>query len=97
MVRQLALELTTSDRAKVTGIIVFPTPCTCLCVVACRPDSGNGEARWAVELDESYFGLLRVRGKRGHGAIGKIIVFGLFKRGGLVFTELVPTCLKKIV
>ena len=30
-----------------------------------------------VELDESYFGARRVRGKRGRGAYGKTIVFGL--------------------
>ena len=36
----------------------------------------NGE----FELDESYFGAKRVRGKRGRGASGKIPVFGLLKR-----------------
>ena len=35
-----------------------------------------------LELDESYFGAHRVRGKRGRGAYGKTIVFGLLKRGG---------------
>ena len=30
-----------------------------------------------VEIDESYFGARRVRGKRGRGARGKTIVFGL--------------------
>jgi len=35
-----------------------------------------------IELDESYFGAKRVRGKRGRGAYGKTIVFGLLKRGG---------------
>jgi transposase len=43
-----------------------------------------------VEIDESYFGPTRVRGKRGRGAGGKTIVFGLLKRGGKVFTEIVP-------
>ncbi len=32
------------------------------------------------ELDESYFGARRVRGKRGRGAAGKTPVFGLLKR-----------------
>jgi transposase len=31
-----------------------------------------------VELDESYFGARRVRGKRGRGASGKTIVFGIY-------------------
>jgi transposase-like protein len=43
-----------------------------------------------VEVDESYFGPRRVRGKRGRGAGGKTIVFGLFKRNGKVYTEIVP-------
>ena len=34
-----------------------------------------------LEADESYFGPKRVRGKRGRGAGGKTIVFGLLKRG----------------
>jgi transposase len=34
------------------------------------------------ELDESYFGAKRVRGKRSRGAAGKTPVFGLLKREG---------------
>ena len=34
------------------------------------------------EVDESYFGARRVRGKRGRGAAGKTPVFGLLKRNG---------------
>lgn len=47
-----------------------------------------------VELDESYFGARRVRGKRGRGARGKTIVFGIYKRNGCVYTEIVPNCTK---
>ena len=43
-----------------------------------------------IEIDESYFGPKRVRGKRGRGAGKKTIVFGLLKRGGKVFTQIVP-------
>ena len=42
-----------------------------------------------IECDESYFGAKRVRGLRGRGASGKIKVFGLLKRGGKVYTEIV--------
>ena len=42
-----------------------------------------------IEIDESYFGARR-SGKRGRGAAGKTIVFGLFKRNGKVYTEIVP-------
>jgi transposase len=37
-----------------------------------------------IEVDESYFGVRRVRGKRGRGAAGKTPVFSLLKRGGEV-------------
>ena len=45
-----------------------------------------------VEVDESYFGARRVRGKRGRGARGKTPVVGLLKRGGKVFTKIIPNC-----
>jgi len=43
-----------------------------------------------IEVDESFFGPRRVKGKRGRGAYGKTIVFGVFKRNGKVYTEIVP-------
>jgi transposase len=55
-----------------------------------------------IEVDESYFGGKR-KGKRGRGAAGKILVFGLslpdsclfanhekVKRGGKVYTKIIP-------
>ena len=48
----------------------------------------NGE----IELDESYFGAKRVRGKRGRGANGKTPVFGMYKRNGKVYTQIVKNC-----
>lgn len=47
-----------------------------------------------VEIDESYFGGKRIKGKRGRGASGKTIVFGILQRGGKVYTEIVPNCAK---
>jgi|SRR6476469_6659879 len=52
-----------------------------------------------VELDESYFGAKRLRGyhgklKRGRGTL-KQPVFGIFKRNGRVYTEIVPDVKKK--
>ncbi len=41
------------------------------------------------ELDESYFGAKRIRGKRGRGAPGKTPIFGLRKPDGSVCVELV--------
>ena len=45
-----------------------------------------------IEIDESYFGARRVRGIRGRGARGKTIVFGLIKRQGKVYTQIVKNC-----
>jgi len=42
-----------------------------------------------IEVDESYFGGAR-KGKRGRGAAGKVPVFGLLKRGGKVYTAMIP-------
>ncbi len=47
-----------------------------------------------VEVDESYFGPHRIRGKRGRGAGGKTIVFGVFLRGENVYTQIVPNAKK---
>jgi hypothetical protein len=47
-----------------------------------------------VEVDESYFGAKRVRGRRGRGAGGKTPVFGILQRQGKVYTEIVPDCAK---
>ncbi len=52
-----------------------------------------------VEVDESFFGPARVRGrpgprKRGRGTL-KQPVFGIYERNGAVYTELVPDCSAK--
>ena len=49
---------------------------------------GSGE----IEIDESYFGGKRIKGKLGRGASGKIPVFGMLKRNGKVFTQIVNNC-----
>jgi len=51
--------------------------------------------RWEIELDESYFWPTRVRWKRWRGAWNKIKVFGLLKRNGKVYTQIVPNCTAK--
>lgn len=44
------------------------------------------------EVDESYFGAKRIRGKRGRGAAGKTPVFGILKRDGKVYVNIVKNC-----
>jgi len=51
-------------------------------------------AKGEIEADESYFGCKRIKGKSGRGAFRKTPVFGIFKRGGNVYTEIVPDCAK---
>ena len=97
LLRLFALDLTASDAARLTSLSVRSVNDVYLrlrhrlhqlCPVPV-------ELGGALELDESYFGPRRVRGKRGRGAGSKTIVFGLFKRGGQVYTEIVPDCSKK--
>ena len=97
LLRLFALDLTASDAARLTGLSVRAVSAVYRCLRRCLQTwcPVPAELDGAVELDESYFGPRRVRGKRGRGAGGKTIVFGLFKRGGQVYTEIVPDCSKK--
>lgn len=56
-----------------------------------QSDKIHGE----IEVDESYFGARRVRGKRGRGALGKVPVIGLLKRNGKVFTQIIENCKRR--
>ena len=47
-----------------------------------------------VEADETYVGGRRSGGKRGRGAPGKTVVFGMVERGGDVMTRIVPNARK---
>jgi len=48
----------------------------------------GGKLKGEIELDEAYFGGRR-KGKRGRGAGGKSVVFGLLEREGRVYTQVV--------
>lgn len=98
LLRCFALDLTATDTAKITRLSVRATNTIFLRIrqrllEACERDAfiHRGE----VEVDESYFGPRRVRGKRGRGASGKTIVFGIFERDGRVYTEIVPDAKKR--
>jgi transposase len=97
LIRVFALDLTASDAARLTGLSVRSVNDIYLRIrqrIAQYCESQN-PFRGEVEIDESYFGPRRVRGKRGRGAGGKTIVFGIFKRNGHVYTEIVPDVRKK--
>lgn len=91
------MDLSASDTARLTGLSTRSVNAIYIKIrhriaeycEAQSPYSGE------VELDESYFGPKRIRGKRGRGAGGKTIVFGVFKRNGHVYTEIVPDVRKR--
>jgi transposase-like protein len=96
VVRCFAMDLTATQTANITGLSVRSVNAIFLrmrrkIAAECERDSPFGGE---LEADESYFGPRRVRGKRGRGAAGKTIVFGLLKRGQQVYTEIVPDASK---
>ena len=97
LVRLFAMDLTATDTAKLTGL-------SRRSVTNIYGRLRRKIAEWTVrqvplegtiEVDESYFGPKRIPGKRGRGAGDKTIVFGIFKRRGKVYTEIVPDAKKK--
>jgi len=89
--RLFALDLTASQIAEITNlnrntINRYLTLTRSLIAAFCERESPfSGE----VECDESYFGSRHTKGKRGRGAENKHIVFGIYKRNGRVYTEIV--------
>ena len=96
LLRLFALDLTASDTAKLTGVSIRSVNNLYLKLRRRLADECGRQAPLygIVELDESYFGAKRIRGKRGRGAGGKTIVFGILKRGDKVYTEIVPDASK---
>ena len=97
IVKHFALDLTATECSVLSGVSVRSVNSIYLRIrfrmaqwcFKCSPLCGE------LEADESYFGPRRVRGKRGRGAGGKTIVFGLLKRGDQVYTEIVPDASKR--
>jgi len=96
ILRCFSIDLTATQTSNLTGlnrntVNKYYTKFRERIVELCNIDSPfAGE----IEVDESYFGAKRVKGKRGRGAKGKTIVFGLLKRDGKVYTEIVPDAQK---
>ena len=92
ILRLFALDLTAAQIAVLTNlnrntVNRYLTLVRSLIAAFCEQESPfSGK----VELDESYFGSRHRKGKRGRGATdNKHIVFGIYKRNGKVFTEIV--------
>ena len=96
ILRYFALDLSASDTARLTGISLrsINSIYIKLRYRLAEECERHSDLSGQIEVDESYFGPRRVRGKRGRGAGGKTIVFGLFKRNGWVVTEIVPDARK---
>lgn len=97
LVRYFAMDFTASDAAELTGLSrrsvtdIYGR----LRVKITQWSARQVPLEGTIEVDESYFGPKRIPGKRGRGAGGKTIVFGIFKRQGKVYTEIVPDAKKK--
>ncbi|WP_168796450.1 IS1595 family transposase [Flagellimonas onchidii] len=94
IIRLFSVDLNASQISELTGVsrnsinrvlTALRTRIASICELE-KPFKGE------VEVDESFFGARRKKGKRGRGAYGKTIVFGLYKRNGKVYTEIVPNC-----
>ncbi len=94
--RCFCLDLTATNTALLTDISrntinrIYASLRCLIASLSINSPATSGE----FELDESYFGARRVRGKRGRSAAGKTPVFGLLKRDGKVLVEIVKNCSK---
>ena len=96
IVKLFAVDLDASQIAQVTGLNrnTINRYLAAIREKIARHCEAESPVSGEVEVDESYFGARRVKGLRGRGARGETIVFGLFKRDGRVYTEIVADCSK---
>lgn len=95
LVKCFAIDLTATQTGKLLGLnrntinhyFAFLRSLVISCAFKERQEEkiANG-----VEVDESYFGPKRQKGKRGRGAGKKIVVLGLLKRDGKVYAQIIP-------
>ena len=96
LIRHFSEDLTATQTAHLTGLSLRSVNAIFLRIRKRLAEICEAQSRvkGIVEIDESYFGPQRVRGKPGRGAGGKTIVFGVFLRGESVYTQIVPDCRK---
>jgi transposase len=82
-VRKMALQLNVSYRA------VYGAVTTIRLAILSHAEDAQALLDGEVELDEAYFGGRR-KGNRGRGAAGKVSVFSILERDGLVHVNVVP-------
>ena len=96
IIRCFSEDLTASSTARMTGVSVRSVNDLFLKIRKRLVEISEAQSPFEgkLELDESYFGPKRVHGKRGRGAGGKTIVFGILKRGENVYTRIIPNTAK---
>lgn len=97
IIRCFSLDLTASDTAEMcelsrNSINILFNQIRLRIFVLAQKEAGEQKSSGVFEVDESYFGAKRIRGKRGRGAAGKTPVFGLLKRNGNVYVQIVENC-----
>ena len=94
IIRLFSVDLNASQISELTGISrnSINKILTALRVRIASVCESERPFKGEVEVDESFFGAKRKKGKRGRGAYGKTIVFGIYKRNGKVYTEIVGNC-----
>ena len=97
LLRCFGEDLTASSTARLTGVSVRSVNSVFLKIRRRLAEICDAEPPLdgTVEVDESYFGPQRIKGKRGRGAGEKTIVFGILKRGDKVWTQIVPDAKKR--
>lgn len=98
IIKYFALDLTANKTALLTDLThksIKQIYLKIRCRLAEEAERASPFSACEIEVDESYFGARRVRGKRGRGAGSKQIIFGIYKRNGKVYTEVVPDAAKK--
>lgn len=98
--RLFALDITADRAAILTGLNHKTTAAIYTLLRLRMAELAKAECPFQgqVEIDESYFGPTRQRGKpglgRGRGVKGKVPVFGILERGGRVHCQIVNNCSK---
>ncbi len=91
MIKLFELDLSARRIAQQTGLS-YPTVLKAVNMIRAAIVATSSDASdllgGVVEMDESYFGGRR-KGKRGRGAAGKVPVFGILERNGVVKVEAV--------
>jgi len=92
LIKLFELEVSVRKMSQQTGLsyrAVYRAVSVIRCSILSHARDAQKLLAGEIELDESYFGGKR-KGKRGRGASGKVPVFGILERNGVVQVSVVP-------